>query len=334
MSNYVQSTNFATKDNLSSGDPLKIVKGTEINTEFANIAIAVATKIDQGGALGTPSSGNGSNLTNLNATNLATGTVPDARFPATLPAVSGANLTSLNASNISSGTVGTARLASGTANSTTYLRGDQTWATVTLLPGAQGQVFTSSGTFTIPTGITALKVTAIGGGGGGGAATSNSNDSAQAGGGGGGGTAVAYLTGLTPGNTLSVTVGAGGTAGSSAGNGGAGGASSVASGTQTITTITANGGGGGIGASPGGSGAGGAGGSTSGATYGISGSQGYTIFGGASQFTTLNYKASGAGQSGSDFGPGTGSTGSSASSGSPGAVAGATGAAGIVIFEW
>lgn len=46
MSNYTQSTNFATKDNLSSGDPLKIVKGTEINTEFANIAIAVATKAD------------------------------------------------------------------------------------------------------------------------------------------------------------------------------------------------------------------------------------------------------------------------------------------------
>jgi len=46
VSNYVQSTNFATKDALPSGDPLKIVKGTEINTEFANIAIAVATKAD------------------------------------------------------------------------------------------------------------------------------------------------------------------------------------------------------------------------------------------------------------------------------------------------
>ena len=36
-------------------------------------------------------------LTNLNATNLTSGTVPDARFPATLPAASGANLTNLGA---------------------------------------------------------------------------------------------------------------------------------------------------------------------------------------------------------------------------------------------
>jgi hypothetical protein len=43
---------------------------------------------------------------------------------------SGASLTSLNASNIASGTVPTARLATGTANSTTFLRGDSTWATV------------------------------------------------------------------------------------------------------------------------------------------------------------------------------------------------------------
>jgi hypothetical protein len=52
----------------------------------------------------------GANLTSLNASNLASGTVPDARFPATLPAASGANLTALNASELSSGTVPIARV--------------------------------------------------------------------------------------------------------------------------------------------------------------------------------------------------------------------------------
>ena len=44
MSNYSKTTNFAAKDTLNTGDPNKVVKGTEINTEFDNIATAVATK--------------------------------------------------------------------------------------------------------------------------------------------------------------------------------------------------------------------------------------------------------------------------------------------------
>ena len=44
MANYTKTVDFEAKDNLPSGNPGKIVKGTEINTEFANIATAVATK--------------------------------------------------------------------------------------------------------------------------------------------------------------------------------------------------------------------------------------------------------------------------------------------------
>ena len=50
MSNYTKSTNFATKDNLTPGDPLKVVRGTEIDTEYNNIATAIATKTDNSAA--------------------------------------------------------------------------------------------------------------------------------------------------------------------------------------------------------------------------------------------------------------------------------------------
>lgn len=46
MSNYTKSTDFASKDSLPTGDPSKIVKGTEINTEFANIQTAISSKAD------------------------------------------------------------------------------------------------------------------------------------------------------------------------------------------------------------------------------------------------------------------------------------------------
>jgi hypothetical protein len=73
----------------------------------------------------------GENLTGLNASNLASGTLPDARFPATLPALNGSALTDLEATNIATGLVPTARLGTGTASSTTFLAGDQTYKTIT-----------------------------------------------------------------------------------------------------------------------------------------------------------------------------------------------------------
>jgi hypothetical protein len=46
----------------------------------------------------------------------------------------GSDAVAISAAQITSGTLATARLGSGTANSTTYLRGDQTWATVSVSP--------------------------------------------------------------------------------------------------------------------------------------------------------------------------------------------------------
>jgi hypothetical protein len=46
MSNYTPSTNFASKDSLIHGNPAKVVKGAELNTEFVNIQAAISSKAD------------------------------------------------------------------------------------------------------------------------------------------------------------------------------------------------------------------------------------------------------------------------------------------------
>jgi len=46
MSNYTKATDFAAKDALPTGNAAKVVKGTEIDDEFAAIQTAIATKLD------------------------------------------------------------------------------------------------------------------------------------------------------------------------------------------------------------------------------------------------------------------------------------------------
>lgn len=46
MANYVKTTDFAAKDSLLTGNPAKLVKGTEIDVELNDIATAIASKAD------------------------------------------------------------------------------------------------------------------------------------------------------------------------------------------------------------------------------------------------------------------------------------------------
>ena len=88
------------------------------------------------------------------------------------------------------------------------------------------QIFTSSGTWTRPSGITFIRVYVTGGGGGSSETPGNNADDAG-GGGNGGGTSIKVID-VTSISSVTVTIGAGG-AGNSSGDGGNGGTSSFGS---------------------------------------------------------------------------------------------------------
>ena len=75
-----------------SGAGLTNIPAGNLTGTVADARITTLTASKLSGALPAIS---GANLTNLDASDLASGTIPDARFPATLPAISGANLTGL-----------------------------------------------------------------------------------------------------------------------------------------------------------------------------------------------------------------------------------------------
>lgn len=110
MSDYTKSTDFASKDNLTSGNPLKIVKGTEIDTEFNNIQTAIATKLDSSGApsgtiVGTTDT---QTLTNKTLTNPTVNNYTEG-------VVSIGTVSSSSTLSLTSGTVQTATLTASTA---------------------------------------------------------------------------------------------------------------------------------------------------------------------------------------------------------------------------
>ncbi|TDP61690.1 MopE-related protein [Flavobacterium dankookense] len=106
----------------------------------------------------------------------------------------------------------------------------------------QTQTYTSSGSFTVPAGVTTVRVQAWGGGGGGGG-VNGSNSQTRAGGGGGGGTYTNNNTvSVNPlGSAITVTVGLGGQGGDDNSDGSTGGTSTFAS-ASPVTAVGGNGG--------------------------------------------------------------------------------------------
>ena len=214
----------------------------------------------------------------------------------------GTGAATLTANNVilGNGVAAVQFVAPGTSGNVLTSNGT-TWSSSTIQTGFSNvQVFTSSGTFTVPAGITRAKVTVVGGGGSGAAGAG--------GGGGGGGTAIEIVTGLTPAGTVTVTVG--GVAGTSSF-----GAYCSATGGATVASIVGGAGGVGSGGDINLSGSGGGGGGTTGgfSVYGIGGSS--SLGGGG--YGGVNT----AGGNGGNYGGG-------------GAGGGGTGAGGIVIVEY
>lgn len=240
-------------------------------------------------------------------------------------------------------------------------------ATATTKPQGQ-QIFTESGTFTVPANVTSIDIFCVGGGGSGGHSnsTSSQGNKTNAGGGGAGYTATKKGHAVSAGQTFAVTIGAGGPHTS--------GSSSVGGTTSFGSVLSATGGNGGQGGKvsgsvkggDGGSGGGGAGGSGSYATYAKGGSDGSDGVTGKSgtpgkgQGTTTrafgesggtlyaggggghNTSSSGGGGAGGDGGGGAARTNGTANTGGGGGASGYSGSSvksgaggsGICIVRW
>ena len=122
---------FATGISTFSED-IKVGSGVTISPDGDIFATGISTfseDIKVGSGVTISPDGDGFYTGVVTATTFS-GALAASSLTGALPAISGANLTNLDASDLASGTVPTARLGSGTASSSTFLRGDSTFQTV------------------------------------------------------------------------------------------------------------------------------------------------------------------------------------------------------------
>jgi hypothetical protein len=143
-------------DGLTLGDTLTVSSGGFV-VSAGGAAITgnstITGTLNVSGALTAASfSGAGGSLTALNASQLTSGTIPDARFPATLPAVNGSNLTNLTGANVTGLTA--AQIAVGTYPSGAFTYPGTVTAGGVISTGLDRGTRTtgsaSSGTYAIP----------------------------------------------------------------------------------------------------------------------------------------------------------------------------------------
>ena len=161
----------------------------------------------------------------------AAASVPVGDISGTLPVASGgtgATTLTANAVLVGNGTSAVTAVAPGTTGNLLTSNGT-TWASTAPPAGGFSNVvvFTASGSWTIPAGITKAKVTVTGGGGGVTGASNGSSSGAAA------GTAIKVVS--LSGASATITIGAGGASGSSGGN---------STFVNSATTVTGDGGGG------------------------------------------------------------------------------------------
>lgn len=152
MSNYTKATNFATKDSLTSGDPNKVVKGTELDNEFNSISGAVATKADLAspsftGTPAAPTAAAGNNTTQIATTAYVRGEIGTlgtmASQNASAVAVTGGTITGITDLAVADGGTGASSI---TANSVVLGNGTSPLSGNLVAPGTSGNLLTSNGT--------------------------------------------------------------------------------------------------------------------------------------------------------------------------------------------